>query len=142
MHTKLASKLASKQDSASEMEGGRLRRRDQLRGIHAHAMGLIAIRYPTGRSACQQFACSLLLRRNDWVLQSQRGVGMPHITAHPNSDRDRQGPARVSPCSCFHMRNETISHQRVLRALTIFAQHKPQNSKESRPRPRSTPQHR
>lgn len=38
---------------------------------------------------------------------------MPRITARPNSDRDRQGPARLSPCSCFHMRNRTISHERA-----------------------------
>lgn len=108
------------------MEG----RRDQLRGIHAYAIGLIAIRYPTGRSACLQFACSLLSRRNDWVPPTQRGAGMPRITARPNSDRDRQVPARVSPCSCFHMRNKTISlSPEGLPVQPVLAHHKPQNHK-------------
>lgn len=74
------------------MEGARARRRDQLRGIHARAMGLIAIRYPTGRSACQQFACSLLPRRNDWVCKHNGEQECHTSPPNPNSDRDRQGP--------------------------------------------------
>lgn len=122
-------------------DGGR---RDQLRGIHAYAIGLIAIRYPTGRSACLQFACSLLSRRNDWVPPTQRGAGMPRITACPNSDRDRQVPARVKPLLLLsHAKQDDISPEDlpVRPVQPVFAHHKtikPQNSKESRPRLPST----
>lgn len=54
---------------------------------------------------------------------------MPHITAHPNSDRDRQGPARVSPCSCFHMRNKTTSRERAFPPLHS-ANHRTQKSQD------------
>lgn len=131
-----AGQQATKQDSGWGPQ--RWRAAGSTQGASTHTIGLIAIRYPTGRSACLQFACSLLSRRNDWVPPAQRGAGMPRITARPNSDRDRQGPARVSPCSCFHMRNRTISHERASPFNPSLAHHKPQNSKESRPRLPST----
>lgn len=66
---------------------------------------------------------------------------MPRITARPNSDRDRQGPARVSPCSCFHMRNKTISHERAfpLSPSSHTTHHKTTKLKRVKT---STPQHR
>lgn len=57
---------------------------------------------------------------------------MPRITARPNSDRDRQGPAWVSSCSCFHMRNKTISHERAfpLSPSSHTTNHKTQKSQD------------
>lgn len=139
MHTRPASMPASKtrpQRWGAPGQGGR----DQLRGIHARAMGLIAIRYPTGRSACQQFACSLLPRRNDWVCKHNGEQECHTSPPNPNSDRDRQGPLCTGQPLLLlsHAKQDDISTEGVTGSHYLRTPQATKLKKESRPRLPST----